>query len=331
MRRCGFLILLLFLGCAIAESDALAQDGKPVRLRIATAGLGGSWYVYGAAIADILKAQLPKGSSVDVLPLAGGIGNPRLIEKGDAELALGHNVSAAWASKGEVAYDKRLGKVRALVGGLDVFFMGIFTAERSELTSMQRVQQQSRPLRLLTVPVGGVGEVGARHVLEAYGLSYDKIKATGGSVRFAERAATVSAFQDGNADIWMHVVNYGHPIVTELSTVTRIHMLSLSEEAVSKLSAKGWARFVVPENSFKGQMKSVLTVAAPTNLLATADLPESIAFLITKLISENKASLVRAHAAFRDFNPATAWEPQVAGAPLHPGAERYYREKGLMK
>lgn len=315
----------------VSVAPAAAQLDKPLHLRFATVGLGSSWYLYGAGIASLLRPQLPKGSTIDVLPIAGGVGNPKLIQAGEAELALGHNVSTRWACRGEVVFDKGLDKVRGLVGGLDVFFMGVFVSERSGITSIEQIRERKQPFRLLTVPLGGMGEVGARQILTAYGMSYDWIKQQGGSVRHVGRPATVSAFQDGTADSWTHIVNYGHPIVTELTTVTTVRMLPLSSDAVDKLVAQGWERFVVPANSFKGQTDPILTVNAPTNILASVDLPEPVAYSITKLVVEKKADLVKVHAALKEFDPARAADPKLVGCQLHPGAERYYREKGLLK
>jgi hypothetical protein len=209
--------------------------------------------------------------------------------------------------------------------------MGVFVSERSGITSIEQVRDRKQPFRLLTVPLGGMGEVGARQILAAYGMSYDWIKQNGGSVRHVARPATVSAFQDGTADAWIHIVNAGHPIVTEISTVVSVRMLPLSNDAVDKLVAQGWERFVVSPNTFKGQTAPATTVNAPTNLMATADLPEPVAYTITKLVVEKKAELVKVHAALKDFDPARSADPKLVGCQLHAGAERYYREKGLLK
>ncbi len=313
-----------------AAGSALGQE-KTQHLRFATVGLGSSWYSYAAGIAQLLRPSLPKGSTIDVLPIAGGVANPKMIETGEAELAFSHNVASRWACKGEVAFTAPTTKVRALVGGLDNFFMGMFVTERSGITSIAQITTRPQPFRLLTTPIGGMGEYGVRQILAAYGTSYDGIKARGGSVRHVPRPATVSALQDGTADAWSHIVSEGHPVVTELTTVTAVKMLSLSQAAIDKLVAEGWAPITVPANTFKGQTEPVRTVNAPTNLLTTVDLPEPIAYQITKLVNENKAKLVEVHAALADFDPAKGADPLLTGCPLHAGAERYYREKGLLK
>jgi hypothetical protein len=82
---------------------------------------------------------------------------------------------------------------------------------------------------------------------------------------------------------------------------------------------------------FKGQSEPVSTVGFPTVLITNKDLPEPIAYTVTKTIVENKDALVRGHAGLAEFDPPTAWQPEKVGIPLHPGAERAYREKGWMR
>lgn len=328
-RWIGFVVIVVAL-CLVSAGTAGAQD-KPQHLRFATVGLGSSWYIYGAGIASLLRPELPKGSTIDVLPIAGGIGNPKLLQGGEAELGLGMSVPARWACGGEVAFDKPVDKVRALVGGLDVYYIGVFVTDRSGITALGQIRDRKQPFRLITVPLGGIGEYAARQVLAAYGMGYDWIKQQGGSVRHVGRPATVSAFQDGAADAWIHTVDYGHPIVTEITTVTASRILPLSEEAVAKLVTQGWERAIMPPNTFKGQTAPILTVSAKTNLLASAELPEPVAYKLTKLVVEKKAELVKVHAALKDFEPERAADPRLLGCPLHSGAERYYREKGLVR
>jgi TRAP-type uncharacterized transport system substrate-binding protein len=87
----------------------------------------------------------------------------------------------------------------------------------------------------------------------------------------------------------------------------------------------------MPPETFKNQSKPVSTVGFPTVLITNKELPEPIAYTVTKTVVENKDALVRGHGGLAEFEPKTAWEPDKVGIPLHPGAERAYREKGWMK
>ncbi len=91
-------------------------------------------------------------------------------------------------------------------------------------------------------------------------------------------------------------------------------------------------RSSMPAGSWKGQDKEIQTVGANQCILIRSDTPDDVAYILTKAICENKPRLVETVAiAETSFFPETAWEPNALGAPIHPGAERYYREMGYMK
>jgi TRAP transporter TAXI family solute receptor len=100
---------------------------------------------------------------------------------------------------------------------------------------------------------------------------------------------------------------------------------------VQGLGALGYTAATMAADTFKNQSQPVTTVGFPTVLIANKDLPEPVAYTVTKTVIENKDALVRGHAGLGGFDPQTAWQADRVGVPLHPGAERAYREKGWMK
>ena len=82
---------------------------------------------------------------------------------------------------------------------------------------------------------------------------------------------------------------------------------------------------------FRGIEKETPTVGFPTVFITHKDVDAELVYLVTKTIGDNKAALVAAHKGLAKFDPASAWRPELVGLPLHPGAEKYYREKGWMK
>src|SRR5204862_388314 len=79
----------------------------------------------------------------------------------------------------------------------------------------------------------------------------------------------------------------------------------------------GYAPATRPANAFKGQTETVRTVGFPTVLITNKHLSEPIAYTITKAVLENKDALVRGHAGLAEFDPATAWQSEKVGIPLH--------------
>jgi TRAP transporter TAXI family solute receptor len=316
---------------ALAPVAGVGWAQQPVNLAFATLSQGSAWYVYGATMADLLRKTLPPGSNVDVKPFSGGVGNPRLVAKNETPLGLGFTVTNRWAFDGKEAYDARLENIRGLVGGLDTYYLNVIVSKKLNITSVKEVKDKKLPVKLFSQPVGSLGEFAARQVLRAYGLSYADLKSFGGADTHVGYNVIVDAFKDGRADMLIAVVTPKHPSITEITTFSDVKFLELEPDVVKGLQGLGYKPATMPADMFKNQNQPVKTVGFPTVLITNAALAEPIAYTVTRTIVENKEALVRGHAGFSEFEPKDAWKPDEVGIPLHPGAERYYREKGWMK
>ena len=323
-------ILAMLLALGVGVSGALAQP-PPVSLAFSTLDTGSAWYVYGATMAELLRKTLPPGSTVDVKPRAGGVGNPILVAKNETPLGFGFTVTNRWAYEGREAYAQRLENLRGLVGGLDTYYLVAVASKKLGLGSVRDIKDKKLPVRIYTQPVGALGEFAGRQVLRATGLTYADIKGWGGTTAHAGYNVIVDAFKDGRADVLFAVITPKHPSVSEIANDGAVDFVGLDADTVKALLPLGYVPATMPADTFKGQGKPVSTVGFPTVVITNKDLPEPVAFTITKTILDNKEALVRGHAGLAEFDPRSAWQPEKVGIPLHPGAERAYREKGWMK
>jgi len=323
-------ILAMLLALGVGVSGALAQT-PPVSLAFSTLDTGSAWYVYGATMAELLRKTLPPGSTVDVKPRAGGVGNPILVAKNETPLGFGFTVTNRWAYEGREAYAQRLENLRGLVGGLDTYYLVAVASKKLGLGSVRDIKDKKLPVRIYTQPVGALGEFAGRQVLRATGLTYADIKGWGGTTAHAGYNVIVDAFKDGRADVLFAVVTPKHPSVSEIANDGNVDFVGLDADTIKALLPLGYVPATMPADTFKGQGKPVSTVGFPTVVITNKDLPEPVAFTITKTILDNKEALVRGHAGLAEFDPRSAWQPEKVGIPLHPGAERAYREKGWMK
>jgi hypothetical protein len=310
-------------------SSGVAQ--QPVTLAFATLDTGSAWYVYGATMAELLRKTLPPGSNIDVKPRAGGVGNPRLVAKNETPLGFSFTVTNRWAYEGKEAYDAKLENLRGLVGGLDTYYLVAVASRKLPVTSVRDIKDKKLPIKMFTQPVGSLGEFAGRQLLRSVGVSYADIRGWGGSTQHVGYNVIVDAFRDGRADILFAVVTPKHPSVSEIVTSVDVKFIGLEPATISGLAPLGYNPATMPADTFKGQTEPVKTVGFPTVLITNKDLPEPIAYTVTKTIVDNKDALVRGHAGLVEFDPKTAWQPDKVGLPLHPGAERLYREKGWLK
>ena len=315
---------------AVGNTGALAQSG-PQSLAFSTLGQGTAWYVYGATMAELLRKTLPAGSNIDVKPFSGGVGNARLVAKNETPLGLSFTVTNRWAMQGAEGYETKLDNLRGLVGGLDSYYLIVMGTSKLNANSLKDIKDRKLPVRLYTLPVGSLGELGAKQMLKEYGITYNDIKAWGGTITHQGYKVIVDAFKDGRADLLIAVITPKHPSITEIATFSDVKFLNVEPDRVNGLKALGYQPSVLPADVFKGQSQPVSTVGFSTVLITNAALPEPVAYMITKTVIDNKEALVRGHAGLAEFDPATSWKPENVGAPLHPGAERAYREKGWLK
>jgi TRAP transporter TAXI family solute receptor len=217
------------------------------------------------------------------------------------------------------------------VGGLDTYYLVAMATKKLGITSVRDIRDKKLPVRVYTQPVGALGEFAGRQLLRAAGLGYSEIKGFGGSTQHVGYNVIIDAFKDGRADILFAVVTPKHPSVSEIVSSVDVEFLGLDADTAKALLPLGYVAATMPPDTFKGQSKPVSTVGFPTVLITNRELPEPIAYAVTKTIVESKAALVRGHAGLAEFEPRTAWQPDKVGIPLHPGAERAYREKGWMK
>jgi uncharacterized protein len=325
-------VLAAIVAVLIGVTGVAAQTATaPVNLAFATLDTGSAWYVYGATMAELLRKSLPPGSNVDVKPRAGGVGNPRLVAKNETPLGFGFTVTNRWAYEGKEAYTEKLENIRALVGGLDTYYLVAVASKKLGIASVRDIRDRKLPVKIYTQPIGALGEFAGRQVLRSLGLSYADIKGWGGTTTHVGYNVIIDAFKDGRADILFAVVTPKHPSVSEIANDGNVVFLGLDAETTKALLPLGYVQATMAANTFKSQPEPVPTVGFPTVLITNKELPEAVAYTVTKTIVDNKDALVRGHAGLAEFDPKTAWQPDKVGVPLHPGAEKAYREKGWMK
>jgi TRAP transporter TAXI family solute receptor len=326
------LVLAVALVLVMGVSTAVAQSPpSPVNLSFSTLDTGSAWYVYGATMAELLRKTLPPGSNIDVKPRSGGVGNPRLVARNETPLGLAFTVTNRWAMEGKEAYTEKLENLRGLVGGLDTYYLVALATKKLGITSVREIRDKKLPVRVYTQPVGSLGEFAGRQLLRATGIGYNEIKGWGGTTTHVGYNVIIDAFKDGRADILFAVITPKHPSISEIVSAVDVEFLGLDADTAKALLPLGYTAATMPANTFKNQTQPVSTVGFPTVLITNKDLPEPIAYTVTKTVVENKDALVRAHGGLAAFDPQTAWQPEKVGIPLHPGAERAYREKGWMK
>jgi hypothetical protein len=185
-------------------------------------------------------------------------------------------------------------------------------------------------LRGKRVSIGAAGSGGANSamkVLEILGMRSDvKIQNLG----FEESANNL---RDGNLEAFMGGSALPMPAVLDLATTQNIRLLSFEESFIRKLQTNDPATeiTVIPPNTYRGIDYPVTTIGTPSTLVTHADVSAEVVYEITKVLlqPENRQYMVGIYRAWNPQPGAELWR-RIA-VPLHPGAERAYREVGVLK
>jgi TRAP transporter TAXI family solute receptor len=156
----------------------------------------------------------------------------------------------------------------------------------------------------------------------------------GGAVNHIDLPVALQQLKDGQADLFIHNVGYKQPDIVELCLRGNMKFIALDPDKAKFLVEKYGHQpgLKIEKEEFTGVESDVPSIGYPTGVIAADKMPAELAYLVTKAICENKQKLASAHSSLVSFDPAIAWKPEINGfIPLHPGAERYYKEKGFMK
>lgn len=319
---------------AIALSGLIASAAVAQDIRIGAMREGSAWYVFAATLEQIIEPILGN-RSVEVIARGGGISNPLVVQAGNAEIALSNVASALWAYEGAPAYQGRSAPdIRALVGGLNSVYVGVLAREEFVVdrgsSNLAELLTSDDPIRVLMKPVGSSAVPVADMIFASVGTSAVEIRAKGGDIIQVGAGQIADQFRNGNADIYIDTMLKGHPTITEVALTVPVKFLDLPPEMAAVGAAQGltigsygpW---------FEGQSDSNTGANLGTVLIANANMDDETAYQITKALIANADSLKRSHGAWSRFDPSLAWTKSNTGVPLHPGAERFYREIGLIK
>ena len=322
-----------FLFALIAA--AAFTPAKAEEIKFGAMPLGSIWYVFAATFSKYIVPALSPGSKVDIIARGGGIGNPIIVNEKKADVAFANVCTSVWAMDGEpeIYKGKKYSEIRSLLGGLnEIFLVGMLTEEYIKRTgndTLEKALTSRSPPRIIMKPAGSTVPPSVRMVLEGVGLSFDKYKAAGGQIMQVDVGQIPSMMRDGRADLYFESASPGHPATVEASTTVAVRFLDLPEKSLA-LMAKNGLKVVSMPVHFKGQPGPVKAVDFGTNLIVHRDMPDSIAYAITKAVVENRDAIVGEHKSMQGFIAKDAWKPENNGIPLHPGAVRYYKEKGWM-
>ena len=304
---------------AVALTLGAAPAGAQQFINVLTGGTSGVYYPLGVALSEIY-AQGIEGARTQVQATKASVENLNLLQQGRGEIAfsLGDSVKLAAEGNTEAGFPGPLDKLRGVAAIYPNYIQVVASAE-SGIATLDDLKGKSLSVG---APASGT-ELNARAIFAAAGMSYDDL----GRVEYLPFAESVELIKNRQLDATLQSAGLGVASIRDLATSLPIRVVAVPPEVVAKVG-EPYVAATIPAGTYEGQEADVPTASVGNFLITHADVPDDTVYAMTKLLFESLDTLAAAHAAAKAIDPAKATEG--VPVPLHPGAERYYKEAGLM-
>jgi len=307
----GAAALALGLGVASAKADEF--------INVLAGGTSGVYYPLGAALANIYGAKI-EGARTQVQATKASVENLNLLQQGKGEIAfaLGDSVKFAWEGNTEAGYPGKLDKLRG-IAAIYPNYIQVVASKESGIKTLGDLKGKSLSVG---APKSGT-ELNARAILAAAGLSYSDL----GKTEYLPFGESVELIKNRQLDATLQSAGLGVGSIKDLASSVAITVVEVPAADVEKIGSP-YIAVTIPAGTYQGQDADVATAAVGNFLITHEGVSDETAYQMTKQLFENLPDMVAAHNAAKAIDIKKALDGMPV--PLHPGAERYYKEKGLM-
>ena len=318
MRWIRTLCYSLGLSAAFMASGAMAQQ---TFINVLTGGQSGVYYPLGVSLAQIYGKSIPNARATAQVTKASAE-NLNLLQAGRGEIAftLGDALSDAWKGDADAGFTKKLDKLRGISATYNNIIQIVANAD-SGIKTLADLKGK----RLSVGAARSGTELNARAILKAAGLTYQDL----GKVEYLPFGESVELIKNRQLDATLQSAGLGVASIRDLATSVKIVVVPVPADVVAKVGDPAYQPTVIPANTYTGQTEDVATAAIPNFLVSHSGVSDELAYQMAKQLYANLDTLYAAHNAAK----AIKLENAVKGmpVPLHPGAERFYKEVGVIK
>lgn len=315
------LLAALLVGLVMVPLAAMAQSRQLVI--IASGWVVGVYYPIAGAMSRIAYGARDLNIRAVVESSGASVANAQLIGAGDADLALLQNDIAYYAARGGPLLEFKGKPITKLTGMFTIFPEAVHIVAR-HASGVKSVLELKGKRVVLGPPASGT-EQNALQILEAYGLRESDL----GKVERIDAVAAATQMREGQVDAAFFTTGVGSAVVADTLRVGQARLVGIGAAQAEALRRKYPFYTVekVPAGAYKGLTDDTTTVAVRAMVVARSDLPEDLVYRFTKAIFDNLEQFHAADTTAKGLTLATA----LSGMPiaLHPGAARFFRERGI--
>ena len=319
---------------------ALAQPASAQKYNLTIAGYspGGLVSTAGAGLDRALNAAYP-GSTITYQTSSGGLANAMSLAQKKVPLAFISDTELNVVLKGLPPFKQPIKDLRILFHPYSPgsrfpathFLANKDWAQKNGIKTVADIAAKKPAMRIAVNRPGNLDGDVSIAAMAAYGISLDDIAKWGGQVVRAASREITSLMLDRRLDITSFGISVNHPRIREMANGIELVMLPMTQESAKKVSDQlGATPCIVKASDYKFLAVDTPSVCVGMLTVVRADMDEQLAYNITKGITENLEKYKAAHRLLKKAVTLQSWSEKGL-APFHPGAERYFREKGLIK
>ncbi len=290
-------------------------------INVLTGGTSGVYYPLGVALSNIYSKSLPNSKSA-VQATKASVENLNLLQAGRGEIAftLGDSLSDAWTGKADAGFAQPLTKLRG-IAGIYPNYIQIVASASSGIKTLADLKGKRISVG---APKSGT-ELNTRAVLKGAGLTYADFS----KVEYLDFGVSVDLMKNRQIDVTLQSAGLGVASIRDLGTSMDIIVVPVPADVVAKIGDPAYQAASIPANTYPGQTAAVPAIAITNFLVTSSDMKDDVVYAMTKSVYDNLDQLVAAHAAAKDIKLENGAKGMPI--PMHPGAEKFFKEKGLLK
>lgn len=332
MRKIIWLLLVLLIvsACGTNEnSDEINKDHSSItdQLTVHGGSVGGVWSIFTEGISEAVRREHP-GTYISAVP--GTVaGNPILIDQEKTDFAIAESLTTRFAYEGHAPFDEKHENIRAVAAIIPENTFQMVAPVTVPFDSAEDIATNNIGIRYSSGEKDALGDIISESVFEAYNLTYEDIAKNGGEVSFLSGGKTFELMQDNRMDSLGKMVPIPAGDIMEASALMDMKFIQIGEKAVDHLvETYDVDPFTIKAGSYDFQDEDYLTVNTPTILITYESMSEEVVYQVTEAIYHQLDYLKDVHNGFKVVNDETIVD--VGGVILHPGAEKYFKEQGLL-
>lgn len=312
------------LGCVLVAATAMAAplaSAADTFVNVLTGGTSGVYYPLGVALANVIGKAMPSVKT-SVQATKASVENLNLLQAGRGEIAftLGDSLSDAWKGNEEAGFKTPLKKLRGIAAIYPNYIQIVARAD-SGIKSIADLKGKNVSVG---APKSGT-ELNARTIFKAAGLTYKDF----GKVEYLPFGESVELMKNRQLDATLQSAGLGVSSLRDLATSVDIVVVPIPPGIIKKTNDPAYLPATIPANTYRGQTTDVQSAAVQNFLVTHEGVSNDIVYGMTKALWTNLDQLVAAHSAARAIDIKHALDGMPL--PLHPGAEKYYKEVGIIK